>query len=64
LIPLTTGGYEDSYLEISFFGLFEPAQIIVGAANIDMGSDVVILNPSSSIWCIRYKITIEYGCAD
>lgn len=37
------------YLEISFFGFFEPAQIIVGAANIDMGSNVVILNPSSSL---------------
>jgi hypothetical protein len=45
------------YLEISFFGFFEPAQIIVGAANIDMGSNVVILNPSSSRHHIRYKIT-------
>ena len=33
------------YLKISFFGLFELCQVIVGAADIDVSSDVVVLNP-------------------
>lgn len=45
--------FSHAYLEISFFGFFETAQVVVGSAYVDVSSDVVVLYPAK--YRVRHK---------
>lgn len=42
------------YLKVSLFGFFESAQVVVGAADVDVSSNIVVLHSNNNIdWLLN-----------